>query len=535
MKDREVNGTENRIIRLAYLGGCHLRGHPIGESLAFPALIEEELTALGYQVTSEVRSMVNFACATHHLDEMQTGTAAFDYLIIQLGNYESTLYYMKFIWRVIRQGRFGSLAQIPFMWPRISLQDLEVFRKLNPTITGVMSAIFRVLTATLIGRWIVDFRRAERLAREAFGRISRSGCQVIVLTPFPAARFSVNTARKNMTDFVKMLARQWSMPVIDVGEALRLDFISSRVPAICPDLLHLNALGHQIVASRLLGKIHQLNCARNSFHGHDPSRRIPLKISIITPSFNQGRFLPDCIESVLEQQDVEVEHIVVDAGSTDCTLEVLGRYPHLHWTSEPDRGMSDGINKGFRQATGDWVMWLNCDDYLAPDALRKVADFVSRNPEVDVVHGDCVFVTENKTMIRRKFDTFVNETDFLFVGCCIPSTSTFYRRNIIGAQHLLDVSYFNCMDLEYFLRLCRLGYRFGYLSQALAFFRCYEDSTTRKNWQRMIDETLQAKREHIEARKLPAWLKNATALAVLRKVFQLKRIFKRMLNHRRLR
>jgi glycosyltransferase involved in cell wall biosynthesis len=260
-----------------------------------------------------------------------------------------------------------------------------------------------------------------------------------------------------------------------------------------------------------------------------------MKFSIITPSFNQGRFLPDCVESVLSQAGVEVEHIVTDAGSTDETLEVLKRYPHLRWTSEPDGGMSDGINKGFLKATGDWVMWLNCDDYLLPGALAKVADFIKAHPEADVAHGDCVYVKEDKTPIRRKYDTPVDEWDFLFVGCCIPSTSTFYRRGIIEAGNLLDTGYRNCMDWEYYLRLTRLGYRFRYLPEALAGFRWHEESTTQKHWQRMIDEGLKAQREHIDARNLPAVLKNAGVLKLLRKVFQIRRVAKRVLAHGRVR
>lgn len=259
-----------------------------------------------------------------------------------------------------------------------------------------------------------------------------------------------------------------------------------------------------------------------------------MKFSIITPSFNQGRFLPDCVESVLAQTGVEVEHIVTDAGSTDETPEVLARYPHLRWTSEPDGGMSDGINKGFRQATGDWVMWLNCDDYLLPGALAKVADFIKARPEADVAHGDCVYVKEDKTPIRRKYDTPVDEWDFLFVGCCIPSTSTFYRREIIEAGNLLDTGYRNCMDWEYYLRLTRLGYRFRYLPEALAGFRWHEQSTTQKHWQRMIDEGLRCQRAHIDERKLPGLLKNATVLKLLRKVFQVRRVAKRVRHHRRI-
>jgi len=267
------------------------------------------------------------------------------------------------------------------------------------------------------------------------------------------------------------------------------------------------------------------------------SRALPIfkmKFSIITPSFNQGRFLPECVESVLAQSVVEVEHLVIDAGSTDDTLEVLSRYPHLQWTSEPDAGMSDGINKGFLKATGDWLMWLNCDDALLPGALAKVAEFIAEYPGADVVHGDCIYVKEDGTPLRRKYDTPVDEWDLLFVGCCIPSTSTFYRREIIDAGQLLDVDYRNCMDWEYYLRLMRLGYRFAYVPEAIARFRWHEESTTQKHWQRMIDEGLKCQREHVDEQGLPAVLKNATVLKLLRKVFQIRRVAKRMGAHGRL-
>lgn len=286
-----------------------------------------------------------------------------------------------------------------------------------------------------------------------------------------------------------------------------------------------------------------------------------MKFSIITPSFNQGRFIADCIESVMAQQgsagvppassafsqdnqtqmrtecppSFEIEHIVTDAGSTDETLDVLRRYPHLQWTSEPDRGMSDGINKGFLKATGDWLMWLNCDDYLEPGALAKVVNFIMLHPDADVVHGDCIFVQEDKTTIRHKYDTPVDEWDLLFVGCVIPSTSTFYRREIIEAGHLLDVFYKNTMDLEYYLRLMELGYRFAYLPAALASFRWYDESTTMKFQQRSITEGLKCRREYIDRHYLPRILKSHMVLKFLRKIFQLRRILKRFQIHQRIR
>jgi glycosyltransferase involved in cell wall biosynthesis len=260
-----------------------------------------------------------------------------------------------------------------------------------------------------------------------------------------------------------------------------------------------------------------------------------MKFSIITPSLNQGRFLPDCVESVLAQTGVEIEHIVTDAGSTDETLEVLARYPHLKWKSEADKGMSDGINKGFAQASGDWVMWLNCDDYLLPGSLAKIAAHIQKDSDLDVVHGDCFFVREDKTPMRRKRDTPVDEWDLLFIGCCIPSTSTFYKRRILDDGQLLDINYKNCMDWEYYLRLIRNGYRFAYVPEAIAGFRWYEQSTTQQHWQRMIDEGLRCQRQHIEVRGLPAILNNATVLKLMRKAFQARRIAKRIATHGRLR
>ena len=258
-----------------------------------------------------------------------------------------------------------------------------------------------------------------------------------------------------------------------------------------------------------------------------------MKISIITPSLNQGRFLTKCIESVISQHGVDVEHIIVDAGSSDETCEILKSYPHLHWTSEHDDGMSDGINKGFIKATGDWIMWLNCDDYLLPDALIKVISHALDHSCADVIHGDCFRVSVDEKVIRRKYDTPVDEWDFLFVGCCNPSTTTFYRRNIIEAGYLLDITYRNCMDWDYYLRLTRLGYRFSYIPEALACFRVHEDSTTQKHLNRMIDEGLRCQRKHIQERNLPAILGNVALLKILRKLFQVRRVAKRVLAHGR--
>lgn len=257
------------------------------------------------------------------------------------------------------------------------------------------------------------------------------------------------------------------------------------------------------------------------------------KFSIITPSYNQGRFLPDCIESVLSQSGVEVEHIVIDACSTDETLGVLKAHPHIQWVSEKDKGMSDGINKGFLKATGDWMMWLNCDDYLLPGVLRKIADHIENNPQADVVHGDCLFVNEDKSLIRRKYDHPVDEKMLLFVGCYIPSTSTFFRRSIIDSGNLLDVHYRVCMDWEYYLRLMRGGFRFSYIPEVIAGFRWHGSNTSVLQVRRRIEEALMLQREHIAIQKMPTWLGNAAVLQFLRKIYQIRRVLRRKQIHGR--
>lgn len=103
-------------------------------------------------------------------------------------------------------------------------------------------------------------------------------------------------------------------------------------------------------------------------------------ITIITPNLNGGRYLADCLASVAAQTGVEVEHLVFDAGSTDDSGEIVQRFPEVKWLQEPDEGMSDGINKGFDRARGEWVMWLNSDDRLKPGALAEMKRFAEVNP-----------------------------------------------------------------------------------------------------------------------------------------------------------
>ena len=254
-----------------------------------------------------------------------------------------------------------------------------------------------------------------------------------------------------------------------------------------------------------------------------------MKFSIVTPSFNQGRYVRDCIESVRTQAGVEWEHLVQDAGSTDETPAVLREYPHLHCVFEKDKGMSDGINKGFLRATGDWVMWLNTDDYLLPGALAKVAAFAQAHPSADVIYGDVEFVDAGKHLIRHKREHRFDFNVLLFYGCYIQSTATFIRRRVIQAGHLLEVDYRVCMDFEYYVRLARLGFTFAHLPEPLAAFRWHDTNTSAVQLTRRQEERLRVQRQHLESTHRARWLQNARVLAMLYRVYQLKRQFLRRL------
>jgi len=214
-----------------------------------------------------------------------------------------------------------------------------------------------------------------------------------------------------------------------------------------------------------------------------------LKISIVTPSFNQGAFIAEAIESVLAQQDANVEHIIVDNCSTDNTLEVLSRYPHLKVVCEKDQGQSDALNKGFKAATGDIVGWLNADDRYLPGCFDHIRDAFDRRSELDIVYGDYRLVDGKGVLIRvRKelgFDMFMLK--YLHV-LYIPTTSAFFRRKVFDEGNFLDINYHYAMDYEFFLRLAIQGYKFGHVSALMADFRWHEDNKSNKNTQRQDQE-----------------------------------------------
>lgn len=200
----------------------------------------------------------------------------------------------------------------------------------------------------------------------------------------------------------------------------------------------------------------------------------PRKISIITPSFNQGQFIEDAILSVLSQNGGNFEHIIIDGGSTDNTVAILKKYPHLIWVSEPDDGQSDAINKGFKMATGEVIGWLNGDDLYLPDAFTKVRSALN-DRSVDAVYADYKFV-DAKGNITRSLITQKPVKWMSLFYCFIPSTTFFFKRDIIDKGIFIDKEFHIAMDKEFFAHIYYSGFKIRKVKAFFAHFRWHENN-----------------------------------------------------------
>lgn len=207
------------------------------------------------------------------------------------------------------------------------------------------------------------------------------------------------------------------------------------------------------------------------------------KISIITPSYNQGDFIEQTIDSVLRQNYPDLEYIIIDGGSQDNTLDIIRKYEKYitYWISEPDQGQSDAINKGLKLATGDIINWLNSDDYYALDALKKVAE-AFQNEKVNVVCGRSRLFQDNRDTVKysRGTDIYPHNLAKTLGLARIDQPETFFRRSAVDQMGFLNPSLNYVMDKEWWIRyLLAFGLSgIEKLDEVLVNFRLHDSSKT---------------------------------------------------------
>lgn len=249
-----------------------------------------------------------------------------------------------------------------------------------------------------------------------------------------------------------------------------------------------------------------------------------MKISVITPSYNQGDFIERTIQSILSQEGpFDLEYIIVDGASTDASLDIIKRYKDkLKWVSEPDEGQSDAINKGFAMATGDVIAWLNSDDTYEPGALAVVANEYEREP-FEWCFGNCRIVNENDDEIRRSITRYkirqskrysyprLLRRDF------ISQPATFFTKRAFDKIGPLDKALFYSMDYDYWLRLGRKSTP-RYIDAYLANFRWHGSSKNGRLYSKAAWETFTTACRHArgtERINLPAHLVHYLALSII--------------------
>jgi len=205
--------------------------------------------------------------------------------------------------------------------------------------------------------------------------------------------------------------------------------------------------------------------------------KLPL-ITIVTPSFNQSKFLEQTIQSVLHQDYLHIEYIVIDGGSTDGSVDIIRKYEkHISfWISEPDEGQSSAINKGFSDAKGSICAWINSDDILAPSAVRIAVHYLTHETEIGLVYGDRLHIDKKGNVVGIKrlpsHDPQMFKQNFI-----IPQETSFFRREVFEKVGGIDESLNFSMDFDLWCKMNQVTKMY----HIPAFMGCFREHETAKS------------------------------------------------------
>jgi glycosyltransferase involved in cell wall biosynthesis len=202
-------------------------------------------------------------------------------------------------------------------------------------------------------------------------------------------------------------------------------------------------------------------------------------VSIVTPSFNQARYIEATIQSVLAQDYPRIEYIIIDGGSTDGTVDIIKKYEGriTSWVSEPDKGQTDAINKGFARAKGEILAWINSDDTYESGAITAAVRYLQAHPHVGMVYGDCNFINERGSVIGR-FSAAQTDQNLLRRGYVhIPQQASFFRADLWKQVGPLDPSFYFAMDYDLWTRLATHS-TLKYVPKTWANFRLHTSGKT---------------------------------------------------------
>ncbi|MFC1723866.1 glycosyltransferase family 2 protein [Nanoarchaeota archaeon] len=242
-------------------------------------------------------------------------------------------------------------------------------------------------------------------------------------------------------------------------------------------------------------------------------QRKRVKVTVVTPSFNQAHYLDKTIKSILGQKgDFELEFIVMDGGSTDGSVEVLKKYgKKIQWVSQKDKGQSDAINQGWKKATGDIIAYLNSDDLYESGAIQKVVNFFEKNPKIGWVYGQTRIIDEKGKEIRKWIKRYRHwlgakySYNKLLMENYVAQPSVFFRRQILNDCGYLDEKQHLVMDYEYWLRIGR-KHKGKFLDKPIARFRWYRQSKSGSMFVKQFRQELNVAKKYARGKRWPIFV-----------------------------